>query len=173
MYFFFQLVYNHLYKPQSLREVGTLKYFRERLNRRNVTPDKVTKSYEGCEQFIISTGKAYLIEAAMEFWGMDSMDDKPTKNCPPSNILYLPLAKKRKYFNKVVGDFVDEFVMADPDSEVILQHMEAETQASILETIQSDHDYASISVPLKEAEATKIKEKETDKESQIAVDKVR
>lgn len=44
---------DHLYKAESLREVGALKYFRERVNRKNVTPDKVTKSFEGTEDFFV------------------------------------------------------------------------------------------------------------------------
>jgi hypothetical protein len=59
------LIYNLLYKPGSVREVGTLKYFRERYNRKNVTPEKVANSYEGSKQFLLSVGKAYILEAAM------------------------------------------------------------------------------------------------------------
>ena len=142
-------MYSYLYKAESVREVGTLKFFRERLDRKNVTPHKVTaKSYEGCEQFIISTGKGYLLEAAMEFLGMNSLGDKPTKHSPPKGILHQPLAKKKEYFDEVVGAFVDEFVMADPDHESVLQHK----QASTLHNIEAEHDYAS--VPVETSEAT-------------------
>ena len=61
-----QLVFDHLYKPESLREVGTLKYFCERVNRKHVTPDKVTKSFEGTEDLLVSVGTAYILKAAME-----------------------------------------------------------------------------------------------------------
>lgn len=55
--------------------MDTLKYFREKLDRKNVTPEKVTKSYDGSVQFFLSIGRAYLLEAAMEFFNMDDLDD--------------------------------------------------------------------------------------------------
>lgn len=86
-----QLVFDHLYKAESLREVGTLKYFRERVNRKSITPDKVTKSFEGTEDFFVSNGTGYILEAAMEF------DD-------------------------VLGSFVNEFVMADPVQDAMMEN---------------------------------------------------
>ena len=43
-----KLAFKDLYKPESTREEGTLKYFREKLKRKNVSAD--VKHYEGCEQ---------------------------------------------------------------------------------------------------------------------------
>lgn len=170
MKFDFQLVYSHLYKAESVREVGTLKFFRERLNRRNVTPEKVTKSYEGCEQFIISVGTAYLLEAALEYWGMDSLKDVPTKHIPPKGILHMSLEKKKEYFNNVIGGFVDEYVMADPDSESLRHFQESEKQETVVNNIEAEHDYAA-----KEPKETMDIEVEVDEEKQQtnAVDKVR
>ena len=97
--------------------MGTLKFFREKYNRRNVTPEKVANSYEGTEQFILSVGKAYLLNAALDFWGMEKLDDQPTKNVPPPGILHDGKEKKMDYFDKVIGNFVDQYVVADPDKE--------------------------------------------------------
>ena len=79
-------MYNLLFKSESTREVGTLKFFREKYNHRNVTPKKVTDSYEGCEQLLLQVGEAYLLEAAMEFWGMKDLQDRPTKHVPSTHI---------------------------------------------------------------------------------------
>ncbi len=137
---FLQFVYDLLYKASSVREIGTMKNFREKLDRKNVTPDKVTKSYEGCEQFLLSFGKAYICVAAMEFWGLEDLASTPTKHTPPPGIAHQSLDKKRKYFDTVVGEFIDEFVMADPDREAINQHKE--WQDNTRKTISLDHDYA-------------------------------
>ena len=110
-------IFNLLYKSGSAREVGTLKFFREKYNCRNVTPEKVADSYEGTEQFILSVGKAYLLDAALDFWGMKKLDDQPTKHVPPPGILHERSEKKIDYFNNVIGNFVDEYVIADPDKE--------------------------------------------------------
>ena len=121
-----------LHKPESVREVGTLKFFREKYNRRNVTPEKVTKSYEGSEQFLLSVGKAYILEAAMEFWGLQSVTELPTKHVPPPGIIHMEKEIKLEYFNRVVGAFVDEFVTPDPDKEYPITHQP--------ETVDSDGD---------------------------------
>ena len=100
-----------MHKPESVREDGTLKFFREKYNRRNVTPDKITKSFEGCEQFLLSVGKAYILEAAL-----------PSKHVPPVGIQHMSKERKSAYFHKHIGAFVDEFVMADPDKEEVTPH---------------------------------------------------
>ncbi len=71
--FFVQTVLKKLYK-NSGREKGTLQYFREKLNWRNVTAG--VKHYEYCEQLFFSVGKCFVIEALLEFFQMDSTKHK-------------------------------------------------------------------------------------------------
>ena len=52
---YFKLAFKELYNPESTREEGILKYFREKLKRKNVSAD--VKHYEGCEQFFESIGR--------------------------------------------------------------------------------------------------------------------
>ena len=127
--------------------MGTLKYFREKLNRTNVTPEKVTKSYEGSLQFFLSTGRAYLLEAAMEFFNMDDLDDNPRNYVPPSGILHMTTARKREYFDRVIGAFVDKFVMVDPDSDATLQTRELDERSQSVDVIEHDHDYTKALPP--------------------------
>ena len=60
-----------------------MRYYREKLQRRNVTKD--VKHYEDCEQFFC-LGKCFTIEALIQFFGLESQDSQPTKHTPPSNI---------------------------------------------------------------------------------------
>ena len=78
---FLQYYYSFLYHPESANQLGTLKYFREKLNRKNVTPDKVLDSYDGGEELFVSVWKAYITVVLMNFFKMESIDDHPTAHC--------------------------------------------------------------------------------------------
>ena len=65
----------------SARELGTLRFFWEKLQRRNVTLD--VKHFEDCEQLFISIGRSYTVEAFLEFFDMETLEDCPRKHLPP------------------------------------------------------------------------------------------
>ena len=46
---------------------------------------------------------------------MHDVNDTIRNNAPPAGILHMATARKREYFDEVIGAFVDQFVMAGPD----------------------------------------------------------
>lgn len=92
-----------------MNQVGTLKYFREKYNRNDAKPKKVLDSYEGSEELFLSMGRAYIVAAALKYFGMKQLDDKPTVHVLPKNTVYESVDKKQQYFNEAFGGFVDTF----------------------------------------------------------------
>ncbi|XP_066914508.1 uncharacterized protein [Clytia hemisphaerica] len=93
-------------KNQSVNEKGTLKFFREKLNRKNVTPKKVVDNYQGSEEFFLSVGKGYIVVAALKLFGMSSLDDKPADlpdEKAPENV-------KKEYLDNYLERFVRSYV---------------------------------------------------------------
>ena len=95
-----------MYKKQSVRENGTLAYFREKLQRRNVGVD--VKHYEHCEQFFVSIGKCYLIEALLEFFELENTADKPICLLIHKDLSVEEV--KEKYVN-AIDKFVEEYFL--------------------------------------------------------------
>lgn len=106
-----QTVFKKIYK-NSGRERGTLRFFREKLNRRNVTVD--VKHYEDCEQLFYSVGKCYVIEALLEFFQMADTKHRPAANGPHS-VYVLSEEYRKTYIVDVLDKFLNEFVFVDGD----------------------------------------------------------
>ena len=109
----FQLIFKKLYR-NSGREIGTLRYFREKLQRRNVTLD--VKHFEDCEQLFLSTGKCFTVEALLHFFNMETKDGCPTRNSPPYHILYGE-DNRRHYYDSTLDKFIDEYLIPNPTNE--------------------------------------------------------
>ena len=99
---FLQYCYSLLYHRESANQVGPLKYFREKLNRKNVTPNKILDSYDGCEELFVSVEKAYFTVALMNFFKMESIDDYPTAHCFENNVIQRPHETRKQYFDDKV-----------------------------------------------------------------------
>ena len=106
-----QYSYSFLHKAESVSQVGTLKYFREKFNRRNATPSKVLDCYEGSEELFLSVGRAYIVTAALSFFGMASTEEMPTKNTFPPHISAQSEENKKIYFEEVFGKFIDVYLL--------------------------------------------------------------
>ena len=107
---FLQYYYSFLYHPESANQLGTLKYFREKLNRKNVTPNKVLDSYDGGEELFVSVWKAYITVVLMNFFKIESIDDHPTAHCFENNIIHKPYETRKQYFDDKIGNFVDNYI---------------------------------------------------------------
>ena len=100
-------MFKRLYKS-SVREKGTIRYFREKLNRRNVTAD--VKHFEDCEQLFMSIRKCFIVEALLEFFQMADTKQTPLQDAPSS------LDEEQK--KCVHHHYLDEYVFsATEDSE--------------------------------------------------------
>ena len=107
-----QYSYSFLHKAESVSQVGTLKYFREKFNRRNATPSKVLDCYEGSEELLfLSVGRAYIVTAALSFFGMASTEEMPTKNTFAPHISAQSEENKKTYFEEVFGKFIDVYLL--------------------------------------------------------------
>ena len=110
-----QYSYPFLHKAESVNQVGTLKYFREKYIRRNATPSKVLDSYEGSEELFLSVGKAYIVTAALNVFGMSHLEERPSSHQFPENITSKTLENKKKYFDDAFGKFINKFLLQKVD----------------------------------------------------------
>ena len=56
-----------------------------RIGRTSVDSD-VRKAYDADKDFIVSFVDAYIVEAVLEFFGMEDVHSAPTKHAPPQRL---------------------------------------------------------------------------------------
>ena len=54
---------------------------------------------------------AYIVAAALKYFGMKQLGDKPTVHVLPKDIVHESVDKKQQYFNEPFGRFVCTFVL--------------------------------------------------------------
>ena len=111
---FFQMIFDDMYKSNSVGDLGTLYQLKCKLNRKDVN-EKVNKSYHGCEAFFSTVLDGYVIYAAMEYFGMASASDSPSYDVP-----IVAEGESSQLFEKV-GDMVDTFILhkVQPETELL------------------------------------------------------
>lgn len=120
-----QLIFKKLFK-NSAREIGTLRYFREKSQRRNVTLD--VKHFEDCEQLFISVGRCYTVAALLDFFSMDTVHDRPSRNRPPQQHLLVEQTCKQEYYDQTLNKFIDEYL-----GPAVTEHNITESETSVTE----------------------------------------
>ena len=88
-----------------------IRYFTEKLNRRNITSD--VKHFEDCERLFISIGRCFVVEALLEFFKMADTKQKPSQNAPNS----LDEEQKDVYIITAVEKFLDKYVFSITDDD--------------------------------------------------------
>lgn len=129
-----------MYKSASATDKGTLKQLEVLINRRNV-PSVVKRNFSATRDFMNVVLDAHLIVAALNFFGMDSAGDKPTKKAPRDADL-LSDDSKRKYLQSVLGEFVDKFVLNHTiDAESMTSGKPEKPRSSVKKSVKKPHDF--------------------------------
>lgn len=119
------MIFDYMYKTSSAGDPGTLYQLKCKLNRKDVN-EKVTKAFHGCESFFSTVLDGYVVYAAMEYFGMASPDDTPSKNLPRRG----PEGNS-SLFEKV-GEMVDKFVLLEvqPETELLEDALQDQSDES-------------------------------------------
>ena len=101
-----------------------MRYFREVLNRRNVTLD--VKHYEDCEQLSMSVGHCYLVKALLEFFKIANVDETPNGN---NTFIYGDISdeEKKEHLLTVLEKFVDEYLFTTLGDDAIFFSVDSRT----------------------------------------------
>jgi len=84
--FLLQLVWEHLYKIESGRDVGTLYYFRNLFGRNNAK-QKVKYGFGPAEDLFLQVFNAYVVAAFMDWTGMMEIQSPPNKVSAPPDVM--------------------------------------------------------------------------------------
>ncbi|XP_070532786.1 uncharacterized protein [Ptychodera flava] len=118
---YLQVFYKVLYKENSVQEIGTMRSEQQRILRRTVTAE-VQRDYDADAEFAISFIDAYITEALMEYFGLETTNSTPTRNRPPPDLVNADDC--RMWMNSTFLDLIDQFVW--PKKEINLS-VQAET----------------------------------------------
>ena len=85
MVIYLQVIWKRLYKPSSGREHSTMFQLRNLINRRNMVKKPIDNA-NACEDFFDLVVITHILAAAMEFLGMESLEDEPNQDILPPDV---------------------------------------------------------------------------------------
>ena len=100
------LIFKQLYKSNSGTDVGTMKCEQNRILRTKVN-ENVNEYYDADKEFITSFVDSYIVEAVLDYFGMDTVHSVPEKNVPPSNVIEVSDWVSR-HFTAIVDQYVGQ-----------------------------------------------------------------
>ena len=101
-----KILFGKLYKADGSLDIGTMKAEQERILRHSVDPN-VMEAYDANKDFIMSFMNAFIVEAALSFFGMDDLNAAPTQHIPP---VFNNADDQREWVYEALGELVDRYV---------------------------------------------------------------
>ena len=71
--------------------------------------------YDADKDFFVSVVDVHIVECFMEFFGMQGVNDIPTKNSPP---VFDNTDQKKEWYFQMVGKLLDEYVFPNVSDDV-------------------------------------------------------
>ena len=109
------MVWNQLYSAKSAKDKGTLTQLQNVIYRSNV-PSVVKNNFSAAQDFFDLVVEAHVTAAALQFFGMSSVDNLPTKHVFPPNHNASSASNRKHYLHDTLGTFVDEFIFHYADT---------------------------------------------------------
>ena len=129
-------MWEHLYKIESGRDVGTPYYFRNLFGRNNVK-QKVKDGFAPAEDLFLQVFNAYVVAAFMDWTGMMEIQSPPTKVSAPPDVMRNQ-QEKTQYLNNVIGSFVDNFCLALPNVKKAIEKQREQQQQACVQNNGND-----------------------------------
>lgn len=104
---YFQVIWYYLYDTKSGTDVGTMYHARQLLNARNVTHNP-HDDFFAASDFVDTYAMSYIVAGALHHFGMQTMDDIPTKNQYVDNI------NKRDFTVQQSTSFIRQYILNPP-----------------------------------------------------------
>ena len=103
-----QVIWKRLYKTTSASDSGTIFQLRNIINRKNISkkPKKDVNSHEDFFHLVVD---AHVLAAAMEFLGMEDLDEEPNAEVFPPGVWMLHREERRDILLSVCGAIVEQY----------------------------------------------------------------
>ena len=107
---YLEVIMEKFYKPNSVREGGTLFQLRSLIDRRNVGQE-VRHRYHAVSDFIDLVTDSHVITASMTFLDMSTLDTSPA--AIPNHVNIMTNDSKKLFLHDLVGQIVDHFIFKE------------------------------------------------------------
>ncbi len=103
------MIWKRLYSTASTAEIGTLFQLRNLINRRNISTEP-DNNYNAHDDFLSLTVIGYVLGAAMEILGMESVNDQPHEEILPQTVWMLDKQERKLILQSLSDVVVSEYV---------------------------------------------------------------